>query len=75
MKNIAQLSKIASEILFDINNVCLCYKDRDDVEEFTPIADVLESGPPVDPDGRVMELMNDHLFIFSEELSRFIVIQ
>lgn len=75
MKNIDQLTKIASEIPLDINNVFLCYINADQEEEFTPIADVLEFGPPADLDDVEMELMNDHLYVFSEELSRFIVIQ
>ena len=75
MKNIDQLTKIASEIPLDINNVFLCYINADQEEEFTPIADVLGFGPPTDLDDVEMEPMNDHLYVFSEELSRFIVIQ
>jgi hypothetical protein len=78
MKNIDQLAKIAKNSLFDIHNVHLCYKNAEDNEEFTSIADVLEFGPPTDLDengGEELELMNDHLYIFSEELSEFIVIQ
>ena len=60
--------------MLDIHNTYLCYKDSDDVEEFTSIADVLEFGPPADLDDSEMEIMNDHLYTFDKELVRFVPI-
>ena len=55
-------------------NVYLCYKNSEDQEEFTPICDVLEFGAPVDEDDCEMELMHDHLCVWSEEQNRFVVL-
>lgn len=60
--------------MLDIHNTYLCYKDSDDVEEFTSIADVLEFGPLADLDDAEMEIMNDNLYTFNEELERFVPI-
>lgn len=60
---------------YDTEHVFLCYKNADDEEEFTPICDVLEFGAPTDLDGDEMELMNDQLYVFSEELQRFVLLQ
>ena len=59
---------------YTTENVYLCYKNSEDKEEFTPIADVLEFGPPADLDNVDMEIMNDHLYVFSEELGRFVIL-
>lgn len=75
MKNIEQLAKIAENTPFTIDNVFLCYKNSEDEEEFTPICDVLEFGAPADLDDEEMELMNDHLYVFSDEAGEFIVLQ
>lgn len=59
---------------YNTENVYLCYKNSEDQEEFTPICDVLEFGAPADEDDCDMELMNDHLYIFSEEQGRFVIL-
>lgn len=59
---------------YTTENVYLCYKNSEDEEEFTPICDVLEFGAPADEDDCEMELMNDHLYIFSELLGRFVIL-
>lgn len=76
MKNIEALTKIATP--FDIHNVFLCFINIDQEEEFSSIADVLEFGSPNDLDekgGEELELMNDHIYVFSTELDRFIIVQ
>jgi len=75
MKNIEQLAKIAENTPFTIDNVFLCYKNDNDYESYTPIVDVLAFGPPADLDDQEMELMNDHLYVFSDEAGEFIVLQ
>ncbi len=52
--------------------VFLCYKNGEDEEEFTPICDVLAFGAPTDEDGSELELMNDYLYVWSEEKERFV---
>lgn len=69
------LEEIQMPAPYTIENVFLCYKNSEDEEEFTPIADVLEFGPPADLDDEEMELMNDHLYVFSDELQEFVVLQ
>jgi hypothetical protein len=58
---------------YTTENVYLCYKNSEDKEEFTPICDVLEFGAPAD-ETEDLELMNDHLYIFSELLGRFVIL-
>ena len=58
---------------YTTENVYLCYKNSEDEEEFTPICDVLEFGAPADGT-EDLELMNDHLYIFSEEQGRFVIL-
>lgn len=59
---------------YNIENVFLCYKNSNDEEEFTSIADVLEFGAPYDVDDEEMVLMNDCLYVFDEGLGRFVVL-
>lgn len=60
---------------YTTENVYLCYKNRnsEDQEEFTLIGDVLDFGAPCD-ETEDLELMNDHLYIFSEEQGRFVIL-
>lgn len=59
---------------YTTEDVYLCYKNSEDKEEFTLICDVLEFGAPSDEDDCDLELMNDNLYIFSEELGRFVIL-
>lgn len=58
---------------YNIENVYLCYKNSENEEEFTPICDVLAFGAPAD-ETEDLDLMIDHLYIWSEEQNCFVAL-